>query len=412
MPVPLGLHYFGRETIESEIYNAVFRPETTGREAVAGLGPWLLADTPGGRNELREVLHPAFHDLIDAIEPDDRLNVRAFLGHGHTVGGSSAGLLATAWRVRDADGRLAGTVIQTIPAAGMALLGTLAAAGDAGHFARMQSVAKAGRRPAAILFADLEASSPLARRLSTASYFALVRRLARAADQCVIDAGGQVGRHAGDGVVAFFLAMNAGSESAAARACITAARRLRTAVADVAARSTLQPEEIVPTTQPRSTSAPTTLPTPGSPTWTPLPRKPAATPPPSPSATCRAGIVNRPRSLFMRRSTEWSGGAARVTSRKPNGLRVLRGARGSLPDGAREARQNTAGAPYPCALARIDQRPVAASSGAPARPRGAPHGASIDRLRPRFHRRARSDRAATHWRRSASVPSASTSTTG
>jgi hypothetical protein len=53
--------------------------------------------------------------------------------------------------------------------------------------------------------------------------------LARAADQCVIDAGGLVGRPVGDGVVAFFLAETAGSESAAARACtshaLTAALR-------------------------------------------------------------------------------------------------------------------------------------------------------------------------------------------
>jgi len=109
----------------------------------------------------------------------------------------------------------------------------------------MGLVAKAGRRPAAILFADLEASSPLARRLSTASYFALGRRLVRAADQCVIEAGGLVGRHVGDGVVAFFLAEHCGSESAAARACITAARRLRAAMADVAAHSDLQPDDVV-----------------------------------------------------------------------------------------------------------------------------------------------------------------------
>ena len=75
--------------------------------------------------------------------------------------------------------------------------------------------------------ADLEASSPLARRLSTAQYFAFVRRLVRAEDRCIIDAGGIVGRHAGDGVVAFFLAETVGSESAAARSCIAAARTLR-----------------------------------------------------------------------------------------------------------------------------------------------------------------------------------------
>ena len=66
------------------------------------------------------------------------------------------------------------------------------------------------------------------------------RRLVRAADQCIVDHGGIVGRHAGDGVVAFFLAETAGSESAAARACIETARTLRTAAVDVADRSGLQ----------------------------------------------------------------------------------------------------------------------------------------------------------------------------
>jgi hypothetical protein len=74
--------------------------------------------------------------------------------------------------------------------------------------------------------ADLEASSALARRLSSAQYFAFVRRLVRAIGQCVIDADGIVGRHADDGVVAFFLTGTVGSESAAARACVSTARTL------------------------------------------------------------------------------------------------------------------------------------------------------------------------------------------
>ena len=85
--------------------------------------------------------------------------------------------------------------------------------------------------------ADLESSSPLARRLSTAQFFAFGRRLVRAADQCVIDQGGIVGRHAGDGTVAFFLEETGGSESAAARSCIAASRALRAALGGVAVRS-------------------------------------------------------------------------------------------------------------------------------------------------------------------------------
>jgi class 3 adenylate cyclase len=93
--------------------------------------------------------------------------------------------------------------------------------------------------------ADLEASSPLARRLSTAEYFAPSRRLVRATDECVVDAGGIVGRHAGDGVVAFFLAETEGSETAAARACITTARMLHGKLADIALRAELSESEVV-----------------------------------------------------------------------------------------------------------------------------------------------------------------------
>jgi class 3 adenylate cyclase len=115
---------------------------------------------------------------------------------------------------------------------------------DLRHLERMQRVNAAARRPAAILFADLEGSSQLARRLPTASYFALGRRLVRAADHCIVESGGLVGRHVGDGVVAFFLAEEAGSESAAARGCVTAARALRGAVAEAAEQSGLDAEEV------------------------------------------------------------------------------------------------------------------------------------------------------------------------
>src|SRR5207244_9135449 len=124
-------------------------------------------------------------------------------------------------------GHLAGFCELFIPAAGMTQLAAATYTADLEHLKRMHVVERPDRRPAAILMADLEASSPLARRLSTARYFAFVRRLVRAADRCIVDAGGIVGRHAGDGVVAFFLAGTTGSESAAARGCITAARKLR-----------------------------------------------------------------------------------------------------------------------------------------------------------------------------------------
>ena len=129
------------------------------------------------------------------------------------------------------------------PSVGMSQLAAAAYTADPAHLERMQAVERPDRRPAAILMADLEASSPLARHLSTAQYFAFVRRLVRTEDQCIIDAGGIVGRHAGDGIVAFFLADTTGSDSAAARACITAARAVRDTLPDIAARSELSEAE-------------------------------------------------------------------------------------------------------------------------------------------------------------------------
>lgn len=242
--VAIGEHYVGWVAVETRLgWRA--GPNTTelARETFAAVGGLTLVDTAGGRDELRETVHPQLRDLVDDLTPQDVPAVSFEWRGMHS--GNEGSARVTAVRLHDDQGRLAGTALTYKPAASMAVLGAIAGAGDLRHFERMQSVAKPARRPAAILFADLEASSPLARRLSTASYFALGRRLVRAADQCVIDAGGLVGRHAGDGVVAFFLAETEGSESAAARACITAARSLRGALSDVAQRSGLAPEEVV-----------------------------------------------------------------------------------------------------------------------------------------------------------------------
>ena len=127
----------------------------------------------------------------------------------------------------------------------MTTLFMLAGSGDVRHFGRMRQLATANRRPAAVLFADLERSAQLARQLPTASYLTLVRRLTRAADRCVVDAGGLVGRHVGDGVTAFFDAESAGSESAAAYACIGAARELQASMPAIAGRSGLPTDGVV-----------------------------------------------------------------------------------------------------------------------------------------------------------------------
>ena len=101
------------------------------------------------------------------------------------------------------------------------------ARGDQRLFERMEQVSEPGKRAAGILFADLEASGAISRRLSSRGYFDLIRAMTDLIDGSVVASDGIVGKHAGDGGSALFLATDHGSESAAARAAIEAARAIR-----------------------------------------------------------------------------------------------------------------------------------------------------------------------------------------
>jgi class 3 adenylate cyclase len=240
----IGEHLFGPASLEiARTWR--FGPNTPERMgvALAGLGGWMLTDTSGGLEELRRSLDASLRPMADRLKPaDGEAQFVLFKGLGV---GRDIDVPAVALRLRDAAGERMGTLLLFKPAASMAALSAMGSMGDLRHVDHMLRVGKPGRRPAAILFADVERSAALGRRLSTASYFALGRRLTTVADQVVIDAGGLVGRHVGDGIAAFFLAEICGSESAAAHACITAARSLRTALSELAARSQLAPDDIV-----------------------------------------------------------------------------------------------------------------------------------------------------------------------
>jgi class 3 adenylate cyclase len=213
------------------------------RTFFAGLGPHMLADIGGDRAKLHELVDPMFHDLIEQLAPVDKEVGLAWIEV--PSGGGRLRIPFLISRIRDTEGRHVGSTMIAKPTVGMSTIGAMTTIGDLAHFERMQSVTDPARRPAAILFADLEGSTQLARTLPTASYFALGRRLVRVADQCIVDAGGLVGRHVGDGMVAFFLAESAGSESAAAANCINAARAIRAAVDEVAVKSGLAAEDVV-----------------------------------------------------------------------------------------------------------------------------------------------------------------------
>jgi class 3 adenylate cyclase len=245
--LPIGFHIFSAETTRFRVSvnrGRFVLPEFR-RAHFLEVGPYVLATTPGGRDELRRVVDPELADLVDQLEPKDFPAVgRPFPDSSGTIAGLDVLSSVTSIRIDDAHGRPVGFCNLLKPSAGMSQLAGATLTADLEHLERMRVVEHADRRPAAILMADLEASSPLARRLSTARYFAFMRGLIRAADRCVVDAGGIVGRHAGDGVVAFFLAETAGSESAAARSSIVAARSLCDSLADIAARSEISATEL------------------------------------------------------------------------------------------------------------------------------------------------------------------------
>jgi class 3 adenylate cyclase len=102
------------------------------------------------------------------------------------------------------------------------------ARGDQAMHERMDAVRTPARRTASILFADIEASGELSRRLSSRGYFELIRQLTDLIDSQVIRQGGIVGKHAGDGASALFLVEQLGhSESEAAAAAVRTARAIR-----------------------------------------------------------------------------------------------------------------------------------------------------------------------------------------
>jgi class 3 adenylate cyclase len=138
-----------------------------------------------------------------------------------------------ATRLTAEDGTFMGTAFvygSVLPARLVALV----TRGSEEMFERMAALVEPGRRSAAVLFADLQSSGTLSRRLPSAAYFELVRDLTTAMDQVVIRHEGIVGKHAGDGVTAFFLLDDFESPSLCAAAAIEAAHEVRASVCRVA----------------------------------------------------------------------------------------------------------------------------------------------------------------------------------
>jgi class 3 adenylate cyclase len=184
---------------------------------------------------LIESLPPEFRELIAEVKPVDQ--PAFWTGSFDYVYGD-----LPAYRVefvcsllRDDTGARIGNVLVTNMGLRPTLLASLGR-GDANMYERMSRLQEPGRHATAILFADLEGSGELSRQLPTAAYFGVIRDLSSAFDATVAENLGIVGKHAGDGWTAFFLADDTGGASCAARTAIQVARELQARADDIGAK--------------------------------------------------------------------------------------------------------------------------------------------------------------------------------
>lgn len=239
----LGEHLVAPGTVDARLAWPAGPTLESQRRSLAAWGGMLLASA-GDRERLLELCDPRLRDIVAALEPrampavwNDHVEVR--FGRDGQVRYDGVWI-----RLAGDDGAFAGTVVIGQPAVGGAVLGMLAL-GDQRLFARLLELIRPQRRSVAILFADLEGSTALSRTLSAAEYFAVIRRLTRAIDAEVVDRGGVVGKHVGDGVTAFFLTEPESGESAAAAAALGAVPAIRAAAARVASASGLPETALV-----------------------------------------------------------------------------------------------------------------------------------------------------------------------
>ncbi len=187
--------------------------------------PQMAPDTPGGADRLRELVPVDLWDRVESSLAQDPSDLWA--SHVDFVQGDlpPSRVNCVGARARSETGEMQGVLLlygSSLPASVLSLV----TRGSQAMFERMARLVEPARRRAAVLFADIQASGVLSRRLSSAAYFRLIRAATTAIDDVVLQHSGIVGKHAGDGVTAFFLAQDLGSDSAAAHAAIDAGRTM------------------------------------------------------------------------------------------------------------------------------------------------------------------------------------------
>lgn len=207
-------------------------------------GPFMLAAAGEDRDQMLASVEPELGEMLAGRDPQPAPALWTstfdfaqgeFFGRVNYVG----------QRLHDDQGELVGFAF--IYAIG--LPGSVAALLTRGHRAmheRMAALVKPSRRSAAVLFADLEGSGALSRRLPSSAYFELIRGIRTALEEAVAERGGILGTHAGDGISACFLTEQLDSPSRAARAAIETGRCLTKLASEIASRLAAEGSPVEP----------------------------------------------------------------------------------------------------------------------------------------------------------------------
>jgi hypothetical protein len=71
-PYPIGAYYNGSDYVNTAMkWGGGQFPLEILREGLTAFGPWMLADAPGGREELRELVDLRLRDIVDELSPTD-----------------------------------------------------------------------------------------------------------------------------------------------------------------------------------------------------------------------------------------------------------------------------------------------------------------------------------------------------
>lgn len=171
--VGVGKHII--EAIASPLWLSILSPDSVSMLADTAL-PYFLPENPEARAELGQRLVEPIRSAVAAIPRRDEPDLWSG-GYEYLPGPGLAPLRTNylVFRLREPGGEVLGSCVVSMLALRPALL-SLLARGDEGMYERMASLVTPARHQTAILFADLQGSGDISRRMPTTHYFDLISR--------------------------------------------------------------------------------------------------------------------------------------------------------------------------------------------------------------------------------------------